>query len=167
MSQDAVVSTSGWNDPPSFTYISNLPVQTSLSLPEPILIPCLHTPNDQQQQQQQQQNDIAHRKVSTENQLVEISIINVLRKSLSDCNKQFKPTILLNLNSKLDILETSLQDKSFPSPVLLILTELASAIWNKDFILAYQLHIRLIADFPTHVNSWILAVKKIITANQE
>ena len=163
MSQDTVITTSGWNDPPSYTYISNLPDQTSsVSLPKPILLPCLQTPNEQQQQ-----NSFALHKFSSETQLVEISVIHVLRKSLSDSNVKFKPTILLNLNSKLDILETSLQDKSLPSPVLLILTELARAICNKDFIKAYQLHIRLLADFPTHVNGWILAVKKIIIANQE
>lgn len=161
MSQDTVVTTSGWNDPPSFPYTSNLPDQTSPSLLEPILLPCLQTQNEQQQ------NDVSLHKVSSENQSVEISVISVLRKSLSDSNYKFKPTILLSLNSKLDILETSLQDKSLPTPVLLILTELARTIWNKDFFKAYQLHIRLLADFPTHVNGWILAVKKIILANQE
>ncbi|KAI6646258.1 Steroid receptor RNA activator 1 [Oopsacas minuta] len=169
MSEDSSVTTSGWNDPPSFLYTTNMHDPISIhSIPKPILLPWTQNDTQQlqpQQQQLQSQNYIPFNTVKT--QSTKSSFIDIFRKSLTDNNHKFKPTILSNLTSKLDMLESSLQENILPSPVVQVLNELAEYILNKDFNKAYQLHIFLLADFPTHVNGWILAIKKIILAYQD
>ena len=169
MSQENSITTAGWNDPPSFTYSANLMDSSSATTsPKPIMLPCTQS-NAQQQQQQQGVAMTLHTvpNPSEDNIPINLPIITVFRKSLTDNNNKFKPSILLSLNSKLDLLDVALHDGTLPAPVLIILTELTEAVTAHDWNRAYQLHIRLLADYPTFVNGWILAIKKIVLANQE
>ena len=168
MSQDNSVTTSGWNDPPSFTYAANLIDSSSVtSSPKPILLPC--TQPDTQQQQQQHDYMTLHTvyNISEDKISSDLPIISIFRKSLKNNCHKFKPSILVNLTTKLDLLDTSLQNSTLPDPILIVLSELAQAITAQDWTRAYQLHIKLLADYPTVVSGWILAIKKIILANQE
>ena len=159
------MTTSGWNDPPSFTYVASV-VDPGLvtSSPKPILLPCTQP----DKQQQQQQDCITLHTVPTPSEFSnDIPMISIFRKSLSDNSNKFKPSVLSNLTSKLDLLDTSLKNSTIPESVLLILTELSQSVTAQDWTKAYQLHIKLLADYPTFVNGWILAIKKIILANQD
>ena len=165
MSQEDSVTTSGWNDPPSFTYTTNIITTIPTSTPlKPILLP---SPQLDTQPKLEEDAVTLYAASHQPESNSELSICELLRKCLSNSELKFKPSVFDSLSSKLELLETSLQTDSLPAPVLTVLSELANAISARDWSRSYQLHISLLADYPTHVNSWILAIKKIILVSQQ